>query len=103
MIYPSAALDQPSNTLLLVAPVFGLLGIFIGWWLNWTVEKHRRLWQLQDRERQDFRERTIEQERWRRDQRVERYVAVLTTAHAFEDHAEALFRLAFEPVSTMRM
>jgi hypothetical protein len=90
MINPSIALDQPSNTLLLIAPIFGLLGIVIGWWLNWTVEKRRRLWQLQDRERQEYTERSVEQERWRRDQRVQRYVTLVTTAHALEDHVETL-------------
>jgi hypothetical protein len=37
MTYPVAA-DQQFNTVLLIAPIFGLSGIIVGWWLNWLAE-----------------------------------------------------------------
>jgi hypothetical protein len=85
--------SQASALVLLTAPIFGLLGTALGWYLNRWSELRRRQWQLEDDERTWLRTREHERDRWSRDQRKEQYLAFIRAANSAMQ--EAMETLAF--------
>jgi hypothetical protein len=77
---------------LLAAPIFGLLGTALGWWLNQLTERRRRELQLADDDRRWKREDSANQDRWIRDRRKESYASFIRAAN--EIHQQALLVVA---------
>jgi hypothetical protein len=92
--YLVLAIEEPiqSNTLLLlIAPIAGLLGTALGWYLNRWTELRRRQWQLEDDKRTWLRTREHDRELWTREQRKEGYVAFINTANrAMQETVDSL-------------